>query len=249
MISELKQVNPIALLTMAKNNKKKETQNQPTRFYPSPSALVREFHETYGQPIRTEPIFEVPEKIMRSQLILEEASEFWEANKDNDLVEIADALADLVYVCYGAALTHGVDLDSSFGSIQESPAGVLKSIHKRSRQKVRPVPTLGVLTRKSIASGLNKSAVAYSNYVMNTTNGDPDQIRSILTTIVSSAYFASFAFGIDLDDVLSEVQRSNMSKLGEDGKPIYREDGKVLKGPNFFEPNITGVLVAQGWKQ
>ncbi|MNR28640.1 hypothetical protein D3C85_1459710 [compost metagenome] len=87
---------------------------------------------------------------------------------------------------------------------------------------------------------------------MTTTNpeeGDTDQLRRILTTLVSSAYFASFSFGIDLDDVLEEVQRSNLSKLGEDGKPIYREDGKVLKGPNFFTPDIEKVLVNQGWKK
>ena len=227
-----------------KKNTKKET-HSPKRHYPSPSILVREFHETYGQPIRTEPVFDIPELVMRSKLILEEASEFWEANQNNDLIEMADALADLVYVCYGAAITHGIDLDRSFGGSSESPADLLRTIHKKSRQKVRTTPTLAVLTRKSIASGLNKSAVAYSNYVMTVdkAEGDTDQLRSILTTLVSSAYFASFSFGINLDEVLAEVQRSNMSKLGEDGKPIYREDGKVLKGPNFFNPNIEKVLV------
>ena len=45
-----------------------------------------------------------------------------------------------------------------------------------------------------------------------------------------------------IDEIFSEIQNSNMSKLGADGKPIYREDGKVLKGPNYFKPNIKGVL-------
>jgi predicted HAD superfamily Cof-like phosphohydrolase len=45
-----------------------------------------------------------------------------------------------------------------------------------------------------------------------------------------------------IEEVFNEIQRSNMSKLGEDGKPIYREDGKVLKGPNYFKPNITEIL-------
>lgn len=236
---------------MSKNNNlKQKLTTSPKKIYLSPSALVLEFHTTYNQPVRVEPTFNVPERIMRSQLILEEASEFWEANNNNDLVEMADALADLVYVCYGAALTHGINLDNSFGGKNESPAELLKSIHRKSRQKIRTSPTLAVLTRKGIASGLNKSAVAYSNYVMsvNPEEGDVDQLRSILTTLVSSAYFASFSFGIDLDAVLTEVQRSNMSKLGEDGKPIYREDGKVLKGPNFFNPNIKQVLLDQGWK-
>lgn len=234
-----------------KTNPKQKTNSSPKKIYPSPSLLVLEFHETYGQPIRTEPVFNVPELVMRSQLILEEASEFWEANHSNDLIEMADALADLVYVCYGAALTHGIDLDSSFGGTHESPADLLQSIHRKSRLKVRTAPTLAVLTRKSIASGLNKSAIAYSNYVttVNPEEGSTDQLRSILTTLVSSAYFAAFSFGIDLDDVLSEVQRSNLSKLGEDGLPIYREDGKVLKGPNFFTPDIEQVLLNQGWKK
>lgn len=219
--------------------------------YPSPYTLVHEFHTTYGQPIRTTPVFDVPERVLRSQLILEEASEYWEANKANDLIEMADALADLVYVVYGAAITHGVDLDSSFGGHGFSPAEVLKVVHTtRLKQKVRPAPTLAVMQRAQIASGINKAAIAYSRYVVETgvNDGDPDQIRALLTTLVSSAYFASFSLGINLDAVLEEVQRSNMSKLGEDGKPVYREDGKVLKGPNFFQPNITSVLEAQGWK-
>ena len=51
-------------------------------------------------------------------------------------------------------------------------------------------------------------------------------------------YGAGHAFGIDLDGCFDEVQRSNMSKLDENGKPIYNEDGKVLKGPNYFKPNF-----------
>jgi predicted HAD superfamily Cof-like phosphohydrolase len=220
--------------------------------YPSPSALVREFHETYGQPIRTEPVFDIPERVMRSQLILEEASEYFDANKDNDLVEMADALADLVYVAFGAALTHGVNLDASFGNHGLSPAEVLKVVHtKRLRQKLRTTPTLNVLQRNQIAAGINKTAVAYSKYVTEVHvdgPGDPDHIRELLTTIVSSCYFAAFSLGINLDAILEEVQRSNMSKLGEDGKPIYREDGKVLKGPGFFNPEIERVLREQGWQ-
>ena len=52
-------------------------------------------------------------------------------------------------------------------------------------------------------------------------------------------YGAGHAFGIDLDKCFDEVQRSNMSKLGENGKPIYNEQGKVMKGPKYFEPNLS----------
>ena len=62
-----------------------------------------------------------------------------------------------------------------------------------------------------------------------------------LTDILCSVQ-AGHAFGIDLDTCYSEVHRSNMSKLGEDGKPIYREDGKVMKGPDYFHPNLKDIL-------
>ena len=68
------------------------------------------------------------------------------------------------------------------------------------------------------------------------------EIADALTDILYVTYGAGHAFGIDLDKCFREVQRSNMSKLGEDGKPIYREDGKVMKGPNYSEPNLKKVL-------
>jgi predicted HAD superfamily Cof-like phosphohydrolase len=68
------------------------------------------------------------------------------------------------------------------------------------------------------------------------------EVADALTDILYVTYGAGHAFGIDLDACFEEVQRSNMSKLGADGKPIYREDGKILKGPNFSEPDLTSVL-------
>ena len=113
------------------------------------SQQVREFHETYDQPIRVVPTINVPERKLRLDLILEEVKELQEALEANDIVEVADALGDIAYVVYGAALT----------------------------------------------------------------------------------------FGIPLDEVVDEIHRSNLSKLGADGKPIYREsDRKVLKGPDYFTP-------------
>lgn len=67
-------------------------------------------------------------------------------------------------------------------------------------------------------------------------------IADALTDILYVTYGAGHAYGMNLDACFAEVQRSNMSKLGEDGKPIYREDGKVLKGPNYSEPNLYEVL-------
>ena len=63
-----------------------------------------------------------------------------------------------------------------------------------------------------------------------------------LTDILYVTYGAGHAFGVNLDKCFEEVQNSNMSKLGEDGKPIYNENGKVMKGPNFFKPNLNQFL-------
>ena len=64
------------------------------------------------------------------------------------------------------------------------------------------------------------------------------EVADALTDILYVTYGAGHAFGIDLDKCFNEVQASNMSKLGADGKPIYNESGKVMKGPNYFEPNL-----------
>ena len=65
------------------------------------------------------------------------------------------------------------------------------------------------------------------------------EIADALTDILYVVYGAGHAFGIDLDDCFHEVHSSNMTKLGADGRPLYREDGKVMKGPNYREPDLT----------
>ena len=64
------------------------------------------------------------------------------------------------------------------------------------------------------------------------------EVADALTDILYVTYGAGLAFGIDLDKCFAEVQKSNMSKLGNDGKPIYNEHGKVMKGPNYSQPNL-----------
>ena len=73
-------------------------------------------------------------------------------------------------------------------------------------------------------------------------NKDIKEVADALTDILYVTYGAGHAFGINLDDCFSEVQRSNMSKLGNDGKPIYNEHGKVMKGPNYFKPDLKKFL-------
>ena len=72
---------------------------------------------------------------------------------------------------------------------------------------------------------------------------DIKEVADALTDILYVTYGAGHAFGINLDKCFEEVQNSNMSKLGDDGKPIYSEKGKVLKGPNYFKPNLSNLLV------
>jgi len=71
---------------------------------------------------------------------------------------------------------------------------------------------------------------------------DLKEIADALTDILYVTYGAGHAFGIDLDECFEEVQKSNMSKLGIDGKPIYNESGKVMKGPNYFKPDLSKFL-------
>ena len=68
------------------------------------------------------------------------------------------------------------------------------------------------------------------------------EVADALTDILYVTYGAGHAFGIDLDKCFDEVQNSNMSKLGKDGKPIYNEAGKVMKGPNYFKPDLSKYL-------
>jgi len=119
---------------------------------------VHEFHTAFGLGINDAPVANIGEdrNLLRFNLMKEENEEYFEAAQNGDLVEVADALGDMLYILAGTIIEHGMQ-------------------HK-------------------------------------------------------------------IAEVFDEIQRSNMSKLGEDGKPIYREDGKVLKGPNYFKPNIQEIL-------
>ncbi len=123
-----------------------------------PIAAVEKFHETYQLLSNDSPTVDVPVaiKTLRYELMKEENEEYKEAVANNDMVEVADALGDMLYILCGTIITHGMQ-------------------HK-------------------------------------------------------------------IGEVFEEIQRSNMSKLGPDGKPIYREDGKVMKGPNYFKPDIAKIL-------
>ena len=119
---------------------------------------VKLFHKKFNIDYLNEPKANIREEIkqLRFKLMEEENLEYLKATKENDLVEIADALGDMLYILCGTIISHGLQ---------------------------------------------NK-----------------------------------------IEEIFQEIQSSNMSKLGENGKPIYREDGKVLKGPNYFKPDIGKIL-------
>ena len=123
-----------------------------------PIAAVTEFHQAFGLGVKNQPVADLGEakNKLRFNLMKEENEEYLEAANDGDLVEVADALGDMLYILCGTIIEHGMQ-------------------HK-------------------------------------------------------------------IEEVFEEIQKSNMSKLGEDGKPIYRQDGKVLKGPDYFKPDIRSIL-------
>ena len=78
-------------------------------------------------------------------------------------------------------------------------------------------------------------------------NNDIKEVADALGDLIYVTAQQAVSIGIPVDAILREIQRSNLSKLGDNGKPVYREDGKVLKGPNFSEPDIMAVLVEGGY--
>lgn len=119
---------------------------------------VEQFHISFGLGVSKKPMADLGEakNLLRFNLMDEENKEYLEAANEGDLIEVADALGDMLYILCGTILEHGMQYK--------------------------------------------------------------------------------------IEEVFEEIQRSNMSKLGEDGKPIYREDGKVMKGPNYFKPDIQSIM-------
>ena len=103
-------------------------------------------------------------------------------------------------------------------------------------QIVRPKPLFPDDKTMQLRLDLIKEELKELEHAMKTKN--LKEIADALTDILYVTYGAGYAYGINLDKCFKEVQRANMSKLGKDGKPIYNEKGKVMKGPNYSEPNL-----------
>jgi predicted HAD superfamily Cof-like phosphohydrolase len=113
----------------------------------------------------------------------------------------------------------------------------VKTFMKTFGQEVKTKPSFSSDKINSLRYDLIREELEELKEAME--NKDLLEVADALTDILYVTYGAGHAFGIDLDQCFEEVQSSNMSKLGEDGKPIYNESGKVMKGPKYFKPDLT----------
>ena len=113
----------------------------------------------------------------------------------------------------------------------------VKTFMETFGQEVKTKPSFSTDKINSLRYDLIKEELEELKVAME--SKDLLEVADALTDILYVTYGAGHAFGIDLDKCFEEVQKSNMSKLGEDGKPIYNESGKVMKGPKYFKPNLT----------
>ena len=117
----------------------------------------------------------------------------------------------------------------------------VKTFMQTFGQEVKSKPSFSTEKINELRYNLIKEELEELKQAMK--NKDLLEVADALTDILYVTYGAGHAFGIDLDKCFDEVQRSNMSKLGKDGKPIYNEHGKVMKGPNYFKPDLTKFTV------
>ena len=116
----------------------------------------------------------------------------------------------------------------------------VKTFMETFGQEVKTKPSFSTEKINSLRYDLIKEELEELKEAME--NKDLLEVADALTDILYVTYGAGHAFGIDLDQCFDEVQNSNMSKLGKDGKPIYNETGKVMKGPKYFKPNLSKFL-------
>ena len=113
----------------------------------------------------------------------------------------------------------------------------VKTFMQTFGQEVKTKPSFSTDKINDLRYNLIKEELSELKEAMD--NKDLLEVADALTDILYVTYGAGIAFGIDLDKCFDEVQNSNMSKLGEDEKPIYNEAGKVMKGPNYFKPDLS----------
>lgn len=172
---------------------------------------VRHFNNTFGVHMSSTPTTRVPAAGLRYELIREEFEEYDVAAKALDIVEMADALGDILYVAHGAALVFGVG------------------------DKLTPTVISGNFRHGVNTESGREALLSDLSYAIRW--NDLTALIETLSAIVEDVYDLAIGLGLDLDLIVDAIHKSNMSKLGEDGKPIYREgDGKVMKGPDYKTP-------------
>lgn len=123
-----------------------------------------------------------------------------------------------------------------------SASAYVREFHEAFDLPVQPRPMLAPPALADLRRNLLDEE--YKEYLDAVESGDLVEIADALADMIYVIHGTALTYGVDLDAVVAEVHRSNMSKLGDDGRPLVREDGKVLKGPSYFRPNISGVLGA-----
>ncbi|MFJ4847742.1 MULTISPECIES: MazG nucleotide pyrophosphohydrolase domain-containing protein [unclassified Streptomyces] len=126
-----------------------------------------------------------------------------------------------------------------------SPAGLVRAFHTAFGLDVRSAPA--EISPAHAAHRQDLLAEEVAEVAEASAEGSLPHLAHELADVVYIAYGTALVHGIDLDAVIAEVHRANMSKLGPDGRPALRADGKVLKGEHYRAPDVAGVLRAQGW--
>ena len=118
--------------------------------------------------------------------------------------------------------------------------GMVKIFHETYNSNIGSIPSLPSSEERKLRIALLQEE--FDEYLKGEFNDDIVEIADALGDMLYIIYGTAVSYGIPIDDVFEEIHNSNMSKLGEDGKPIYREDGKILKGPNYFKPDLQKII-------
>ena len=193
---------------------------------------VAAFSRAISAPVHDSPIrLSEAEVELRIRLLREEFSEYTDGEHNDDIVEVADALADMVYIIAGTVVGYGLR------SLVQLPANY-GYYHEGTR--------LGFPSRHIRAVRQEHIATAFDTYLGAEKRNELGAIAHALGDMLIYISTCATVYGIPLAAVFDEVHRSNMTKLMPDGSVLRREDGKVLKPPHFSPANIRSVLFPQG---
>lgn len=196
-------------------------------------ALVLEFHKKFGLTANEQPT--IPSDVdaaLRVNLIAEEMGELFEAVVNLDLIGTADACADLLYVIYGAGNTYGITLGIDDEGVAKMKFAISKELHWLSMNEHPRLMRRGTDAIRFFAEAAIKR--------------DLGLVEASLNNLINLVHAVIGGCGISIDPVFDEVQRSNMSKVWDDGTVRRREtDGKILKPPTYSPADIKGILDKQ----